>query len=573
MSSSFSTGPRSMSFFWTVVLLVAVLALSWRFLGSYMEAVYDGRVRWMAWLERPIYRSLRTHPDEEQHWTRYGSSLIVFSGTSLLLAYAILRLQGHLGVNPQHLPGVSPALSFDTAVSFVSNTSWQSYAGESTLSYLSQTGVIMVAQFTSAAVGMAVAIALIRGLSRSGSDTIGNFWVDLVRGCLYVLLPIAGVTALIFAGQGAVDTFAGPISIHDALNGVTQILPRGPSASMEAIKQLSSDGGGMFAASGAHPFENPTGLTNFVSIVLMMMIPVAFTYTFGRMVRSLRQGVTILIVMGTLFAGWLTFTAAYEHQGNPAVAAAGVHLAGPNMEGKEVRFGNTSSVLYDIAGTQTSSGATNSSLDSFTPVGGFGALSGMMLGEVSPGGVGSGLFSILAFAIMTVFIAGLMVGRTPEYLGKQIRAREMKLSGLAVLVMPITVLILAAIAVSVHAGRVGPLNSGSHGFTEILYTFTSEVNTNGSAFGGLGANSAFYNVTGSIAMLVGRYGAIIPTLALAGVLARSPALAGSRGKMRTDSPMFGGLLVGVILIVGGLAFLPAVSLGPIIEQLQHGKFF
>jgi K+-transporting ATPase ATPase A chain len=562
-----------MSFFWTLIVLLAVLGLSWRFLGSYMEAVYDGRVTWMRWLERPIYRSLRTHPDDEQHWTRYGSSLIVFSGLSLLITYAILRLQGHLGVNPQHLSAVSPALSFNTAVSFVSNTSWQAYPGESTLSYLSQMGAIMVAQFTSAAVGMAVAIALILGLARNGSGTIGNFWVDLVRGCLYVLVPIALVTGLIFAAEGAVETLGGPLFIHDAINGVTQILPRGPSASMEAIKQLSSDGGGMFATSGAHPFENPTGLTNFVSIVLMMMIPVAFTYTFGKMVRSLRQGLTILVVMGALFAGWLTFTAAYEYQGNPAVAAAGLHGAGPNMEGKEVRFGNTSSVLYDIAGTQTSSGATNSSLDSFTPVGGFGALSGMMLGEVSPGGVGSGLFSILAFAIITVFIAGLMVGRTPEYLGKQIRSREIKLSGLAVLVMPVTVLVLAAIAVSVHAGRVGPLNAGPHGFTEILYTFTSEVNTNGSAFGGIGANSAFYNSMGSIAMLIGRYGAIIPTLALAGVLAASPILAGSPGKMRTDTPIFEGLLLGVILIVGGLAFFPAVSLGPIVEQLQHGRLF
>jgi potassium-transporting ATPase potassium-binding subunit len=460
-----------MNFFWTLVVLVVIAGLSWRFLGSYMEAVYGGRVSCLSWLERPIYRALRTHPEDEQRWTRYGGSLIAFSGTSLLIAYGILRLQGHLGVNPQHLGGVSPALSFDTAVSFVSNTSWQSYAGESTLSYFSQSGAILVAQFTSAAVGMAVAVALIRGLARSNSGTIGNFWVDLVRGCLYVLLPIAGVATLIFAGQGAVNTFAGPVPVHDALNGVTQLLPRGPVASMESINQLSSDGGGMFAVSGAHPFENPTGLTNLLSIVLMFIIPVAFTYTVGKMVRSLRQGVAILAVMGVLFAGWLAFTAASEHQGNPSVAAASlVHQsASGNMEGKEVRFGNASSVLYDIAGTQTSSGATNSSLDSFTPIGGLGALSGMMLGEVSPGGVGSGLFSIVAFAILTVFIAGLMVGRTPEYLGKQIRAREIKLSGLAVLVMPITVLVLT-VAVSVHAGRAGPLNAGPHGFTEILYT-------------------------------------------------------------------------------------------------------
>lgn len=562
-----------MSFFWTLVALVAVLAVSWRYLGSYLAAVYEGRVSWLSRLERPIYRVLRTSPESEQEWTGYAGSLVVFSGLSLLVAYCILRLQGHLGDDPLRLGGVPPALSLNTAVSFVSNTSWQAYAGESTLTYVSQLGAIMVAQFTSAAVGMAVAVALIRGLARSGSHTIGNFWVDLVRGCLYVLLPIAFVAGLIFAAQGGVNTLAGPASVHDALNGVTQLLPRGPVAAMESIKQLSSDGGGMFATSGAHPFENPTALTNFLSIVLMLAIPVAFTYAFGKMVRSRRQGVTILVVMAALFTCWLAFSAAYEHQGNPAVAAAGIHQASGNMEGKEVRFGNTSSTLYDIAGTQTSSGATNSSLDSFTPTGGFGALSGMMLGEVSPGGAGSGLFSILAFAIMATFLAGLMVGRTPEYLGKQIRGREMKLAGLAILVMPVTVLILTAVAVSVHAGRAGPLNAGPHGFSEILYTFTSEANTNGSAFGGLGANTTFYNDMGAVAMLVGRYGAIVPTLALAGVLARGRALQASRGQFRSDTPMFAGLLIGVIVIVGGLAFLPAAALGPIVEQLSHGRFF
>ncbi len=563
-----------MGFFWTLVAFVAVLALSWRFLGSYLEAVYDGRVSWMRWLERPIYRLVGTDPEAEQHWARYAGSLVLFSGTSLLITYGILRLQGDLGLNPLHLGAVGPALSFNTAVSFVSNTSWQAYAGESTLSYFSQMGGIMVAQFASAAVGLAVAIALVRGLARNGSDTIGNFWVDLVRGCLYVLAPIAFLAGLMFMAQGGVDTLAGPASVHDVLNGVTQLLPRGPVASMESIKQLSSDGGGMFAVSGAHPFENPTGLTNFVSIVLMVAIPVSLTYSFGKMVRSLRQGLVLLTVMGVLFAGWLAFSAAYEHQANPAVAAAGVHRQpSGNMEGKEVRFGTTSSLLYDIAGTQTSSGATNSSLDSFTSMGGFGALSGMMLGEVSPGGVGSGLFSILAFAILTVFIAGLMVGRTPAYLGKQIRAREIKLAGLAILVMPLTVLVLAAISVSVHAGRAGPLNAGPHGFTEILYSFTSEANTNGSSFAGLGANTDYYNVTGSIAMLIGRYGAIIPTLALAGALGPSSKIAESPGHMSTDTLMFVGLLTGVIVVVGGLAFLPAVSLGPLVEQLSHGRFF
>jgi K+-transporting ATPase ATPase A chain len=562
------------SFFWTLVALLAVLALAWRFLGSYLAAVYDGRATWLAWLERPIYRLLGTRPEAEQEWTGYAGSLVVFSGLSLLVAYNFLRLQGHLGDDPLRLGGVPSALSFNTAVSFVSNTSWQAYPGESTLTYVSQLGAILVAQFTSAAVGMAVAVALIRGLARSGSHTIGNFWVDVVRGCLYVLLPIAFVAGLIFVAQGGVNTLAGPASVHDAMNGTTQLLPRGPVAAMESIKQLSSDGGGMFAVSGAHPFENPTAMTNFLSIVLMLAIPVAFTFTFGKMVRSRRQGLMILAVMAALFTCWLAFSAAYEHQGNPAVAAAGVHhQPSGNMEGKDVRFGNTSSTLYDIAGTQTSSGATNSSLDSFTPMGGFGALSGMMLGEVSPGGVGSGLFSILAFAIVATFLAGLMVGRTPEYLGKQIRGREMKLAGLAVLVMPVTVLILTAIAVALPAGRAGPLNSGPHGFSEVLYTFTSEANTNGSAFGGLSANTTFYNDLGSVAMLLGRYGAIVPTLALAGVLARARTLQPSRGQVRSDTPLFAGILIGVIIVVGGLAFLPAASLGPIVEQLSHGRFF
>jgi potassium-transporting ATPase potassium-binding subunit len=435
-------------------------------------------------------------------------------------------------------------------------------------------GALAVQNFLSAAVGIAVAVALIRGFSRHGAKTIGNFWVDVVRGTLYILLPIAFVAAIIFMGQGALQTLAGPVHIHDALNGVSQTIPRGPVASQEVIKQLGTNGGGFFNANGADPFENPTGLTNFASIVLILCIPVGLTYTFGKMVGSVRQGVAILAVMAILFGSWLAIASVSEHQANPAVAAAGVtYQPTGNMEGKEVRFGDTSSALYATASTQTSTGSVDSAEDSYTPMGGFAVLTGMMLGEVSPGGVGSGLYTILLFAIIAVFIGGLMVGRTPEYLGKKIQAREVKLAGLGVLVMPVTVLILTAIAVSVHAGRLGPLNAGPHGFSEILYDFTSVTNNNGSAFAGISANTAFYNVINTFGLLLGRFAIMIPVLALAGCLAAKDPVPTSAGTFRTDTPMFVGLTTGVVLIVGALTFFPAVSLGPIVEQLSHGRFF
>jgi len=563
-----------MTFTWTIVALVVLLAIAWRFLGSYMAAVYEGRVRWLAFVERPIYRVCGVDPGNEQSWQRYGTSLIIFSAVGLGLTYLIFRLQGVLPFNPQHLSAVPPALAWNTSVSFVTNTNWQAYSGETTMSYLSQMGALAVQNFLSAAVGVAVAIALIRGFARKGSKTIGNFWVDLVRGTLYVLLPIAFVFAVVFIAQGALQTLAGPVPIHDVLNGIRQIIPRGPVASQEAIKELGTNGGGFFNANGASPFESPTGLTNLLSIVLMLCIPVALTYTFGKMVGSIRQGAAILAVMAIIFGGWLAIGSAAEHQANPAVAAAGVtHQPAGNMEGKEVRFGDSSSALYNITATQTSTGAVSSAMDSYTPVGGFATMTGMMLGEVSPGGVGSGLYTILLFAIITVFIGGLMVGRTPEYLGKKIQAREVKLAAFGVLVMPITVLILAAIAVSVHAGRVGPLNAGPHGFSEILYTFTSVTNNNGSAFAGITVNTAFYNVSTTFGLLLGRFVIIVPVLALAGSLAAKEPVPASAGTFRTDQPMFAGLLVGVVLIVGALTFFPAVSLGPIVEQLSHGRFF
>jgi K+-transporting ATPase ATPase A chain len=563
-----------MGFAWTIVAMIAVLAIAWRFLGAYMVSVYEGRTRWLSYVERPIYKIAGIDPDAEQSWQRYGASLIIFSGVILLIGYTLLRLQGHLPFNPQHLPGVGPALSWNTIVSFVTNTNWQSYSGETTMSYLSQMGTLALQNFLSAAVGIAVAVALIRGFARKDSKTIGNFWVDLVRGTIYILLPIAFIFAIIFIAQGAIQTLAGPVHIHDLLNGVRQTIPRGPVASQETIKQLGTNGGGFFNANGAMPFENPTGLTNFLSMALILCIPVALTYVFGKMVGHVRQGAAVLAVMVIIFGSWLAIGAVAEHQANPAIAAAGLsHQPTGNMEGKEVRFGDTSSAFYNITSTQTSTGSVDSANDSYTPMGGFADMTGMMLGEVSPGGVGSGLYTILLFAIITVFIGGLMVGRTPEYLGKKIQAREVKLAAFGVLVMPITVLVLTAVAVSVHAGRAGPLNAGPHGFSEILYTFTSVTNNNGSAFAGLSSNTAFYNIIETVGLLLGRFAIIVPVLAMAGTLAAKDVVPASSGTFRTDKPMFMGLLIGVILVVGALTFFPAVALGPIAEQLVHGKFF
>ena len=564
-----------MGFFWTIVVLVVALAVAWRYLGAYMVAVYEGRVHFFGFLERPIYRALGTSPEKEQNWKRYGASMIIFTGVSLLVTYALLRIQGHIGLfNPQHLSAVPSPLAFNTDISFITNTNWQNYGGETTMSYFSQIGALTVQQFMSAAVGMAVAVALIRGFARKESATIGNFWVDAVRGALYVLLPIAFVAGLIFVGQGAVQTLAGPAHIHYALNGVAQTIALGPVGFMEAIKQLGTNGGGFFNANSAHPFENPTGLTNLLSIVLLLCIPFAFTYVFGKMVGSLRQGIAVLVAMVALFGVWVGFTAYAEHQPNPAVAAAGqVHQPTGNTTGKEVRFGDTSSALFGVSSTMTSTGSADAAYDSFNPMGGFGLLTGMMLGEVSPGGVGSGMYTILLFAIIAVFIGGLMIGRTPEYLGKKIQAREVKLAGLGVLVMPIVVLVLTAIAVSTAAGRAGPLNAGPHGFSEILYAMTSQGNNNGSAFGGLTGDTNFYNIVGSIAMLLGRFAIMIPVLALAGALAAKNVVPHSLGTFKTDNTMFIGLLLGVIIIVGGLTFFPALALGPIVEQLSKGHFY
>jgi K+-transporting ATPase ATPase A chain len=561
------------TYFWTLVALVVALALTWRYLGSYMAAVFDGRVHFLGWAERPVYRLLGTGPEHEQTWRRYAGSLVIFSAISIAFTYLIIRVQGSLPLNPQHLGAVSPALSFNTAASFITNTNWQNYGGESTMSYFSQIGALTVQQFASPAVGIAVAIAMVRGFSRRNSPTIGNFWVDVTRCILYILLPMAFIAGIVFVGQGAVQTLAGPIVIHDTLNGVTQTIPRGPIGFMEAIKQLGTNGGGFLNANSATTFENPTGLTNWLSIYLLLSIPFALTYTFGKMVGSIRHGAALLAAMALIFALWVGFTSYSESQPNPAVQAAGVTQTTGNTEGQEVRFGADPTALFGVASTNTSTGSADASYDSFNPIGGFGLLTGMMLGEVTPGGTGSGMYTILIYAVIAVFLGGLMIGRTPEYLGKKIQAKEVKLAGLGALVMPIIVLILTGIAVSIHAGRAGPLNSGPHGFTEILYGLTSQGNNNGSAFGGLTANTTFYNVVGAIDMLIGRFGIMIPALALGGSLAIKNVVPASLGTFRTDNAMFVGLTIGVIVIIGGLTFFPAVSLGPIVEQLSHGKFF
>ena len=561
-----------MDFAITIITLVIALGLTWRYLGSYMAAVFEGRVHFLSWAERPVYRLLGTSPEKEQNWKRYAASLIIFSAVAMGVTYLLIRVQGSLPLNPQHDGAVPQALSFNTAASFLTNTNWQNYGGETTMSYFSQIGALTLQQMLSPIIGIAVAIAMVRGFSRRNSPTIGNFWVDMTRGLLYIVFPIAFIFGIIFVGQGAVQTLAGTVTIHDSLNGVSQVIPRGPIGFMESIKQLGNNGGGFLNANSATTFENPTGLTNWLSIYLLLAIPFSLTYTFGKMVGSIRHGAALLAAMVIIFGVWVGGAAYYEHQNNPAVAAAGIHSTVGNTVGHETRFGDTSTALFGVASTNTSTGSADASYDSFTPMGGFFLISGMMLGEVTPGGAGSGLYTILIYAIIAVFIGGLMIGRTPEYLGKKIQAKEVKLAGLGALVMPLIVIIFTAIAVSIHAGRAGPLNAGPHGFSEILYALTSQGNNNGSAFGGLTGNTSFYNVIGSIDMLIGRYGIMIPALALGGVLAAKPVVAEGLGTFRTDNSMFVGLTIGVIIIIGGLTFFPALALGPLVEQLSHGFF-
>ncbi len=570
-----------------VVLLLAVVAAV-KPLGDYMARVYQGEPvvleRALGWLERLIYRLCGVPSDadaREMKWTTYAGAMLLFNLVGVFVLYAILRLQPHLPLNPDGMTAVSPDLSWNTAVSFVTNTNWQSYGGETTMSYFTQMVGLSVQNFVCAASGMAVMVALIRGIARKTSSTLGNFWVDLTRSTLYVLLPLSIVLAIVFVSQGVVQTFSGaehvallqPVTDASGATVTDQVLAVGPVASQEAIKQLGTNGGGFFNVNAAHPFENPTPLSNFFNIFALLVVPAALTYTFGKMVKDTRQGWAVLAAMFVVFLPLLYLCVTQEQGGNPALASlhvdqvASALQAGGNMEGKEVRFGISGTGLYAGATTAVSCGAVNGMHDSFTPLGGFVPLFLIQIGEVIFGGVGAGMYGMLMFAIVSVFVAGLMVGRTPEYIGKKIEAKEMKMASLAILVPCASILIFTAIAVATEAGRKGPLNPGPHGFSEILYAFSSATGNNGSAFAGLTANTPFYNTTLGLAMFFGRFFIKIPVLALAGALASKKIVPTGAGTLPTHTPLFVAMLVGVILIVGALTFIPALALGPFVEQL------
>jgi potassium-transporting ATPase potassium-binding subunit len=569
-------------------LLVAVVA-SAKPLGAYMARVYTGEPvlleKALGWLERLVYRLCGVPLDgeaREMKWPTYAGAMLLFNGAGVFLVYAIQRFQGHLPLNPDGMSAVTPDLSWNTAISFVTNTNWQSYGGETTMSYLTQMSALAVQNFVCAASGMAVLVALVRGLTRKTTSTLGNFWVDLTRSTLYVLLPLSIVFALLFVSQGAVQTFSGAVHVpllqatKDASgNALTdQVIALGPVASQEAIKQLGTNGGGFFNVNAAHPFENPTPLSNFLNIYALIVIPVALTHTFGKMVKDTRQGWAILAAMFAVFLPLLWLCVAREQAGNPALAslhvdqAASALQAGGNMEGKEVRFGISATGLYATATTGVSCGAVNSMHDSFTPMGGFVPLFLIQLGEIIFGGVGAGMYGMLMFAVVAVFVAGLMVGRTPEYLGKKIEAKEMKMASITILVPAMSILVFTAIAVVLEAGKKGPANPGAHGFSEILYAYSSATGNNGSAFGGISANTPFYNTTLGLAMYFGRFFIKIPVLAIAGSLGAKKIVPPSAGTLPTHTPLFVAMLVGVIVIVGALTFVPALALGPVVEQLM-----
>ncbi len=547
-----------------VVLFLALLIAVTPLLGGYMKRVFDGERTLLSPVLRPveglIYRLSGVRPEVEQHWKTYTLALLAFNVLGFLALFLLQLLQGVLPLNPEGLPGVEPWLAFNTATSFMTNTNWQSYAGETTMSQLTQTLGLGVQNFVSAATGMAVVIALTRGLARRSAATLGNFWADLVRATLYILLPLSLLFAVILVSQGVVQNFDANVTAT-TLAGETQVLPQGPAASQIAIKQLGSNGGGFFNANSAHPYENPTPLTNFLEMFALLAIAAALTNTFGRMVGSPRQGWAIFAAMFLLFAVLLGVMLLAEYAGNPVLGVAGA------MEGKEARFGVANSVLWAGATTSASNGAVNAMHSSLSPVAGGVALLNMMLGEVIFGGVGAGLYGMLVFVILTVFIAGLMVGRTPEYLGKKIEAREVQMATLAVLFPAASILLFTALAAVVEAGLSSRLSAGPHGFSEILYAYTSATANNGSAFAGLNANTAFYNVTLGLALWIGRFGVILPIMAIAGSMVGKTAAPPSVGTFPTDQPLFTGMLVGVVVIVGALTFFPALSLGPIVEHL------
>ena len=528
-------------------------------------------------VERGVYRVIGVKEDAEQTWKRYLGAVLVVTVASVVFTFLVLRFQDKLPfqnqLNPNHFPGLSPDLSMNTAISFATNTNWQNYAGESTMSYLSQMLGLVMHNFLSAATGIALAIALIRGLARRSASTIGNFYVDTTRSILYILLPISILGAIILMSQGVIQNFDQYTTAH-TLSGATQTIAQGPFASQEIIKNLGNNGGGPFNANSAHPFENPNGFTNAFTIWSLLVIPVALTFTFGKMVGNLKQGLTILAAMGGILIVLTGVAMVAEQTGNPALTAQGVtqsstdQQSGGNMEGKEVRNGVLQSAQFAASTTGTSTGSVDSSHDSYTPIGGMVPLLSIQLGEITPGGVGAGLYGMLMFAIIGVFVAGLMVGRTPEYLGKKINAREVKFAALAILILPLSILGLTAISVLTKQGQAGPLNTGAHGFSEILYAFSSVTGNNGSAFAGLTGNTVYYNTLLMTGMWLGRYLFVIPILAVAGSMVQKKVVPESAGTFRTDTPLFAGLLVGVVIIIGALTFFPALALGPIVEHFQ-----
>jgi len=566
------------AFLQCAVYVIVLIALA-KPLGAYMANVYEGRTRFLAPLENLVYRLSGVKPEDDMDWKRYLWATLWFNLFGFVAVYALQRLQNFLPLNPQKMAAVSADSSFNTAVSFITNTNWQGYAGETTMSYLTQMLGLAVQNFLSAATGMAVLIALIRGFARRQANGIGNFWVDVTRSTVYVLLPLSLLLACGLVTQGVVQTFAPyktvellqPVQYLDGgktVTATTQTLPLGPVASQVAIKQLGTNGGGFFNVNSAHPYENPTPLSDFLELLAILLISAGLCYTFGRMIGDTRQGWALLAAMTIVFVGFLTVCMLSEQAGNPILAHLGVSQPLGNMEGKEVRFGVTDSALWATATTSASNGSVNAMHDSFTPLGGLVPMVLMQLGEIIFGGVGSGLYGMLVFAIVAVFIAGLMVGRTPEYVGKKIESYEMKMASLAVLFPFFAALIGTAIAVVVEPGVAGMSNPGAHGFSEVLYAFSSASNNNGSAFAGLNANTPFYNTALGIAMWTSRYWLIVPVLALAGSLARKKLVPASAGTLPTHTPLFVAFLVGTVLVIGALTFVPGLALGPIVEQLQ-----
>jgi K+-transporting ATPase ATPase A chain len=563
-----------------VLILVVMLVISTPLLGSYMAKVFQNEKapgdRFFAPIERFFYRITGVNPEGEQRWTVYAISVLAFSFVSVIVLYGMQRLQAHLPFNPDHMGTVSAPLSFNTAASFLTNTNWQNYAGEDTMSQFTQMAGLVVEMFTSAAAGIAVAVALIRGLTRNRSNTLGNFWVDLVRIITRVLFPIAIVGAIIFIAQGAEQSLHASHAIT-TVTGQTQNLPGGPIASQEAIKQLGTNGGGYLNVNAAHPYENPTGLTNLLSNWLLLCIPFALGWTFGKMAKDRKQGFAVLGAMAGLFAIGALLVMPLEAHGNVHISQAHVSQAitstspGGNMEGKEVRNGPIISALFNSSSTGTSTGSINSANDSYTPLGGGVLLFNMALGEVSPGGTGSGLYGILIMAILSVFIAGLMVGRTPEYLGKKIQAKEMKLVVLYLLMVPFFILLFTAISVVMPSSLTSIYNPGPHGLTEVTYAYTSASNNNGSAFAGFNGNTNWYNTTLGICMLFGRFALMVPILAIAGSLGRKQRVPASAGTLPTGTPLFALMIAGISVLIVGLTYFPVLALGPIVEHLV-GKF-